>query len=124
MEFKFDGLDTPIVLPDDVFTFAQYGKLQRFLLNHGDPLAKGDLDLLRAMLGELTNNPEFVSQTDNLPMNIHNRSEWEGISTHLERLATGSTHVGDSVVNEVESVPLERKPRGRPKKLPEHQSQR
>jgi hypothetical protein len=105
MEFKLDGLDKPIILPDQYLSVIQYERLQRYLLAHKEE--PEDFRFVRQCLAEFLSDPELLARTDDLMMTPHNLEQWEAINNHLAVLLTGSAKVGDDVTNEVVAGPLD-----------------
>ena len=116
MDFNFDGLDEPISLPDEYFSVIQYERVERFL--HRNSGEWEDFRFVRECLGEFLGDSEFLARTDNLPMNPHNRAEWEKINNHLASLFAGSRKIGDDVTDEAIAGPLEN-PTGPPSEIPD-----
>lgn len=106
MEFKFDGLDEPIALPDEYLTTRQYETLQRFVHNHEDE--PEDFRYVRLALSDFLGSADFMERTDNLPMNPYNMKQWAAINDHLVALMSGSGKTGDTLTDEAINGPLER----------------
>ena len=108
MEFKLDGLDKPIVLPDEYMTVVQYERLQRYLHVHNDE--PEDFRFVRECLAAFVGDPELLTLTNDLPLTTHNIGQWEGINDHLHALISGSSKTGDDLTNEAITGPLDESP--------------
>ena len=114
MEFKFDGLDEPFVLPDAYMTTIQYERLQRHLLTRNDE--QEDVRSIREVLAAFLGADDLLANTDDLPMSPHNVEQWQKILDHIVFLSDTVKQIGDDITNEVvkgedeTSVPVEGEP--------------
>ena len=106
MEFHFDGLDDPIVLPDEYLKVRQYQRLQKALVVHADLEKVDKFDHLRLCLTDTFDLPDLIEKTDDLDMTPHNRETWENIEEHIFKLVSAAKKIGDDETDEGLSDPL------------------
>ena len=87
MDFNFDGLPEPIVLPDEHFTLRQFERFQLFVRQRED--VSEDPRYMREVIGAILEDSEFVTRTDAVPMSQPNIAEWNRLAQHLSLLVTG-----------------------------------
>ena len=108
MEFKFDGLDEALVLPDQYLKVRQFQRLEKALRVH-DHLKKEDyFDYMRLCISDAFESREFIEKTDELDMTPHNSEEWEKLEAHLVLLYSAKNKIEDDDTKEVADIPLDK----------------
>lgn len=112
VEFKLEGLDKPLVLPDEYLTVKKWEECLRFFTKANiKELDFEDLSTLREMTGLLLAEPIDLGD---IPMTPNNLNTLLKVYNHVGTLLSGAMSYGDEVIDD--QVKKEPKGRGRPKK--------
>ena len=119
MEFHFEGLKDPIVIPDG-YTFAFHDGVERFLLEHKD--ARTLMEWMR-LVGFITGDDTLVDRIKDVELQDPDADTYEAMKDHVFKVIAKSNEnksVGDAAVNEVEgSEPEPPLAEASPEKSPE-----
>ena len=97
-EFKFDGLDAPLVLPEKYLTAEQWEDCLRFFTNEKiEEVNLTDLATLRKITVMLMKTDADLGS---LPMTPHNLKTFMAMYNCVGDLISSAMGVGDEVVNE------------------------
>lgn len=99
MEFKFHGLENPIVLPDEYLNATEYERLQYFTLK--TDVAPASAGYVRGAIAAILEDEGLVALTNELNMTKHNIKIYEELNFHLTLLLSGTGKNGDDVIDEV-----------------------
>lgn len=106
MEFRFDGVEVPVTLPNQYLTFEQMEAVMRGLIALGqNRIDTTDPANVRRLV-QLLIGPE--PELGKLPWTIRNQETIDAMYQHVNRLLNASMAVGDTVIDEVQAKKVKR----------------